>query len=513
MGLGSSAAGEALQQRDAWLVEVVMAPRMKRSDRVSRGRALRRRLPRSSHASWPTLRNRPDPLALLEQSHDARLSELEALRWGRMGVSPFTFLRGSAMVMAWDVAHLPHGDVYVQACGDAHLGNFGTFATPERHLIFDLRDFDETLPAPWEWDVKRLAASIVVSGREQGITDSCASDAVLACVRQYRETMQESLELSHQEIWYRRVDAEALTTGRSKQSRRFGKRWVSKARKRTSLREMEKLTEIVDGHRHIKEARPLIFPVEPGHMHDVIVGILDRYAASLSPDRRALFDRYRLIDLAYRVVGVGSVGTRCMIALFAGDDDDDPLFLQMKEATRSVLEPFAGECPSEPGRARRSGPAHHPGGERHLSRLEALPRPRLLRAAVEGHEGHHRLREADAGGARRIRHAVRSHARAGPRAERRLLPDCRVSRQERCLRCGHAQFCARVRRAGRARSRGSGKGGPRGAHPDRPAPRFCLTTTSSAWWARGRAIAPRDPRHDEYAKSVAKPHLPRNSQS
>ena len=334
-----------MRQPLAWLVEILMAPRMQRSDRLAKGLALRGRLPRSSHAAWPTLRNRPDPLVLLERSHDARLSELEALRWGRMGVSPFTFLRGSAMVMAWDVAHLPHGDVYVQACGDAHLGNFGTFATPERSLIFDLRDFDETLPAPWEWDVKRLAASIVVSAREQGITDSSASDAVLACVRQYRETMQESLELSHQEIWYRRVDAAALTTGKSKQSRRFGKRWMAKARKRTSLREMEKLTEIVDGHRHIKEARPLIFPVEQGHMHDVIVGILGQYAATLSPDRRALFDRYRLIDLAYRVVGVGSVGTRCMIALFAGDDDDDPLFLQMKEASRSVLEPFAGECP------------------------------------------------------------------------------------------------------------------------------------------------------------------------
>jgi uncharacterized protein (DUF2252 family) len=193
--------------------------------------------------------------------------------------------------------------------------------------------------------VKRLAASIIVSARDQGISDARANDAVLACVRRYRETMQESVELSHQEIWYRRVDAEVLTTARSKEGRRFGERWVKKARRRTSLREMEKLTEIVHGHRRIKEDRPLIFPVEHGHMHDVIVGILEKYAATLSPDRRALFDRYRLVDLAYRVVGVGSVGTRCMVALFAGDDDDDPLFLQMKEAGRSVLEPFAGECP------------------------------------------------------------------------------------------------------------------------------------------------------------------------
>jgi uncharacterized protein (DUF2252 family) len=272
------------------------------------------------------------------------MSELEALRWGRMVESPFTFLRGSAMVMAWDVAHLPHSDVYVQACGDAHLGNFGTFATPERRVIFDLRDFDETLPAPWEWDVKRLAASIIVSARDQGISDSRASDAVLACVRLYRETMQESLELSHQEIWYRRVDADVWTTAASKAERRFGERWLRKASKRTSLREMEKLTELVQGHRRIKEDPPLVFPMEHGHMHDVMAGILGEYAATLTPDRRLLFDRYSLVDLAYRVVGVGSVGTRCMIALFIGDDDNDPLFLQMKEANRSVLEPFARPC-------------------------------------------------------------------------------------------------------------------------------------------------------------------------
>jgi uncharacterized protein (DUF2252 family) len=316
---------------------------MTRAERKAKGKALRRSLSRSSHAEC-NLPNRPDPLDLLEQSHETRLSELEALRWGRMGISPFTFLRGSAMVMAWDVAHLPHSDVYVQACGDAHLGNFGTFATPERRLIFDLRDFDETLPAPWEWDVKRLAASIVVCARDQGIKDSRAAEAVLACVRRYRETMRESLELSHQEIWYRRVDADVLRTRECKEERRFFERWLKKSRKRTSLREMEKLTEIVHGHRRIKEQRPVIFPIEHGHMHDVIEGIFGEYADTLTPDRRLLFDRYHLVDLAYRVVGVGSVGTRCMIALFIGDDDDDPLFLQMKEANRSVLEPYARPC-------------------------------------------------------------------------------------------------------------------------------------------------------------------------
>ncbi len=318
---------------------------MKRGERMAKGRAFRQELPLSSHAAWPAFRNRPNPLDLLEHSHESRLRELEAVRWGRMIASPFTFLRGSAMVMAWDLAHLPHGELYVQACGDAHLCNFGIFATPERRIIFDLRDFDETLPAPWEWDVKRLAASIVVAARERGLSHARTDEAVQACVRNYRETILASVELSYLDIWYRRVDADEWERSRSKKARKFAKRWLKKARRRTSMRELEKLTVLVNGERHIKEDRPLIFPVEDAHMRDVIAGILGEYAATLTPDRRVIFDRYRLVDLAYRVVGVGSVGTRCMIALFYGDDDDDPLFLQMKQAGRSVLEPFARLCP------------------------------------------------------------------------------------------------------------------------------------------------------------------------
>ena len=288
---------------------------------------------------------RPQPLDLLEHSHESRLSELEAVRWGRMVVSPFTFLRGSAMVMAWDLAHLAHGELYVQACGDAHLCNFGLFATPERQIIFDLRDFDETLPAPWEWDIKRLAASIVVAARERGLCRARADEAVRRCVREYRETMRASVDLTHLEIWYRRVDADDLEMSMSRRARRYAKRSLEKARRRTSRREMEKLTVVVEGERHIKEDRPLIFPVDDERMRHVVEGLFGEYAATLTPDRRVIFDRYHLVDLAYRVVGVGSVGTRCMIALFCGDDDDDPLFLQMKEANRSVLEPFARPCP------------------------------------------------------------------------------------------------------------------------------------------------------------------------
>lgn len=289
--------------------------------------------------------SRPQPIDLLEQSHQSRLPELEAVRWGRMMASPFTFLRGSAMVMAWDLAHLPHSELYVQACGDAHLCNFGVFATPERRIIFDLRDFDETLPAPWEWDVKRLAASVVVAGRERGLSRARTDEAVRLCLRSYREAIGESVELTHLEVWYRRVDAEELTESPSKKARQYAKRALKKARRRTRHREVEKLTVLVDGERRIKEDRPLIFPVADQKMRDVMAGILGEYAATLSPDRRVIFDRYHLVDLAYRVVGVGSVGTRCMVALFFGDADDDPLILQLKEASRSVLEPFARPCP------------------------------------------------------------------------------------------------------------------------------------------------------------------------
>jgi uncharacterized protein (DUF2252 family) len=315
-----------------------------RTERIAQGRALRDTIPRSSHAAWPALAGRPRAVDLLAESHEARLPELEAVRWERMMVSPFTFLRGSAMVMAWDVAHLPHSEIYVQACGDAHLCNFGVFATPERRIIFDLRDFDETLPAPWEWDVKRLAASIVVAARVRGLSRAAAEEAVRTCLRHYRETMLASLELTHLEVWYRRVSADQLRQAASPRARRFWKRALRKARRRTSKREMDKLSVVTDGERHIRPDPPLIFPLEDEHARDVARGLFGEYASTLSPDRRMLFDTYHLVDLAYRVVGVGSVGTRCMVALFSGDGDDDPLFLQMKEATRSVLEPFARRC-------------------------------------------------------------------------------------------------------------------------------------------------------------------------
>jgi uncharacterized protein (DUF2252 family) len=324
-----------------------MAPRTLsgRADRVARGRALRRTLPRSRHATWPPSNGqRPDPVSLLERSHARRLARLAPVRWSRMVGSPFAFLRGSAMVMAWDLAHLPHGDSYVQACGDAHLCNFGVSATPERRLIFDLRDFDETLPAPWEWDVKRLAASIVVAARQRGMSAARAREAVLLCVSDYRRAMRDALELTHKEIWYRRVDAVELEAGATGVTRRYFKRMFRKARRRTAKREVGRLVVTVDGHSSIGEDPPLIFPVRDSRVRSNMCALLDEYVGSLSPDRRVLLDSYHVVDVAYRVVGVGSVGTRCLVALLYGDGNDDPLVLQLKEASRSVLEPFVRRC-------------------------------------------------------------------------------------------------------------------------------------------------------------------------
>jgi uncharacterized protein (DUF2252 family) len=281
---------------------------------------------------------------MLEQSHAPRLQDLAPVRWGRMVGSPFAFLRGSPMVMAWDVAHLPHGETYVQACGDAHLCNFGVYATPERRLVFDVNDFDETLPGPWEFDIKRLAASIVVAARDRGMRRDATRDAVLGAIASYRRAMRDSLELTRKEIWYRRVDAEELEADATGATRRYFQKMFRKARRRTSKREVGRLVVTTNGEPHIREDPPLIFPVTDVRVRDNLCSLLDEYIQTLSRDRRVLMDSYHVIDIAYRVVGVGSVGTRCQVVLLYGDGNDDPLILQIKEANRSVLEPFVRRC-------------------------------------------------------------------------------------------------------------------------------------------------------------------------
>jgi uncharacterized protein (DUF2252 family) len=314
------------------------------------GRARRADVPRSSHAGWQPPADRPDPVALLEARHESRVSELVPIRVGRMLVSPFTFLRGAAEVMAHDLSATPISGLRVQACGDAHLLNFGVFATPERHLVFDVNDFDETLPGPWEWDVKRLAASVAVAGHGSSFDPASVDAAVAGMVGAYRTRMAELSTMSPLDVWYERVDVdEVLALARDQRMPVLptAEHLVERARHHTSLAALPKLTELVDGERRIIEDPPLILHEHQGF--DVPRTVFDAYLTSLSRERRALLDRYRFVDAARKVVGVGSVGTRCHIVLLMDADGAAPLFLQIKQAEVSVLAPYAGasQCAHE----------------------------------------------------------------------------------------------------------------------------------------------------------------------
>jgi uncharacterized protein (DUF2252 family) len=315
--------------------------------RAEAGRALRKAVPRSSHASWdPT--GRPSPLRLLEESNRHRLPELVPIRAARMRASPFAFLRGAPAVMAHDLATTPVTGITVQACGDAHLLNFGLFATPERNLSFGLNDFDETLPAPWEWDVKRLATSFVVAGRTVGFDPAVCRRAALAVVRTYREQLAAYAGMRLLEVWYSRVDATAIVALSRGRRRRAVTRGVDRAQHHTNLDALPRLTEPVGGDRRFVEDPPLLTHVPECDEH-WMAEVLASYRASLPDERRQLLARYRPHDAARKVVGVGSVGTRCYVVLLLGDRHDDPLLLQVKQATASVLEPYAGRY-RHPGR-------------------------------------------------------------------------------------------------------------------------------------------------------------------
>ena len=282
--------------------------------------------------------DRPDPVAVLERQGRDRLPELLPIRYGRMAASPFAFLRGSAAVMAADLASQPHTGLTVQLCGDAHLLNFGLYASPERALLFDLNDFDETFPGPFEWDVKRLAASVAVAGRENGHSDTKAHRAALEATAAYRTALRGLARKGELTVWYERIDAESLLPlVRSARHRRRVESSLTRARRRTSLHAVGKLTETVDGRRRIVHDPPLLEPAGAADMAS-LRKIFSDYRSTLSEERRLLLDRYRFVDAARKVVGVGSVGTRCFIVLLAGRDQDDPLFLQIKEARKSVLE-------------------------------------------------------------------------------------------------------------------------------------------------------------------------------
>ena len=321
-----------------------------RAERYAAGKALRSKAPRSSHAAWAPDPERPDPISLLEEANRTRLQPLVPMRFGRMSMSPFAFYRGSADIMARDLAQTPVSGISAQLCGDAHLSNFGVYASPERRQVFDVNDFDETLAGPWEWDVKRLAASAILAGRQNGFSAQESKQAVLRGMRRYREQMQQFAEMNHLDVWYFHIDVETLIAlARGKKLKQGLERASERASKRTRIETFPKLAEAVEGQYRIKDEPPLIFHYgQWDTAHDTLDteawrAFVTAYLLSLPQERHIVISRYRPLDLAHKVVGVGSVGTRCAIVLAVGGaEGDDPLFMQIKEASASVLEPYLG---------------------------------------------------------------------------------------------------------------------------------------------------------------------------
>jgi len=331
-------------------------PHLTSVERAARGKAARSEVPRRSHGEWEPSHVRPDPVSLLEDQARTRVPELVPIRYGRMLTSPFAFFRGAAYVMAADLAPTPRSGLNTQLCGDAHLSNFGGFASPERRMVFSLNDFDETLPGPFEWDVKRLAASFVVAGRELGLDEGVRRTLCLAVVGKYRRALREFAAMRTFNVWYAQLDLERLLATYAdqvgpKDLARFEKnlaRWQTK----DSTKALARLTALVDGEPRIVGEPPLIVPLrdlagdvdrDSEEVREALRGIMRSYRRSLPRDRRKLLERFRFVDAARKVVGVGSVGTRAWVVLLLGRDGEDPLFLQAKEAQASVLEPFLGK--------------------------------------------------------------------------------------------------------------------------------------------------------------------------
>ncbi|MBF4995458.1 DUF2252 domain-containing protein [Arthrobacter gandavensis] len=331
-------------------------------ERAAAGKQRRTRAPVTAHSGWRPASDRPDPIALIEEQDRTRDPDLVPVRHGRMLASPFTFYRGTAGIMAADLRDTPRAGLTAQLCGDAHLSNFGVFASPERDLLFGINDFDETLPGPFEYDVLRLAASFTVAARNNALSAADVQTVTLAAVRSYREAMREFAEMGTLEIWYASLDEQdimsvleaAVSTSRgkaqkkaAKQAQRTAEKAALKARSRNSLQALSKLAERVDGEYRIISSPPVVVPsrefstafgISPDQLQETVQQEFRSYRQTLQEDRRLLLERYELIDIARKVVGVGSVGTRAFIALLQGRDEGDPLFLQLKEARRSVLE-------------------------------------------------------------------------------------------------------------------------------------------------------------------------------
>jgi uncharacterized protein (DUF2252 family) len=362
-------------------------------ERIARGRDARQKVARSSHAQWEPAADRPDPVGLLEEQARSRVPELIPIRYGRMLVSPFTFYRGGALIMASDLAASPRSGITVQLCGDAHLSNFGLFGTPERQMLFDINDFDETLPGPWEWDVKRLAASFEIGGRDRGFSAAERRGIVVAGVREYRDRLRRAAGMGTLNAWYEQLEASVLLNlvrdevsvkRVGAKELRAAERDIAAARTRDSTRVLAKRASAVDGELRIVADPPLIVPIDdlvlPGseweHADELVKKLLSSYRRTLGRQHHPI-EEFRYVHAARKVVGVGSVGTRCYILLLLGRDHNDPLFLQVKEAQASVLERFAA----------KSTYAHH--GER------VVVGQRLMQAASDIFLGWQRIRGFD----------------------------------------------------------------------------------------------------------------------
>jgi uncharacterized protein (DUF2252 family) len=315
-------------------------------DRVSmmlKGKALRDTIPLQDHRIVPPRPKRFSSIAVLERSNEDRLDDLIPIRYSRMLVSPFSFLRGSAALMADDLSRTPRSGIYVQACGDCHLLNFGAYATPERKLVFDINDFDETLPAPWEWDVKRLATSFVVAAEDSRLSKVSAQRIAKKCVESYRENMRAYSKQSPLEVWYGHLDlAKFAKEAPNKTTKLHRESLIKKAEKQVAEYLFPKITTEINGDKRLIDNPPLIYHLDDQWMDKMARPAVESYRASLSHDRKVLLDRYQLKDIVVKVVGIGSVGTRCFVALFM-TPNGDPLLLQIKEARNSVLEPYAGK--------------------------------------------------------------------------------------------------------------------------------------------------------------------------
>ncbi|MFF3411021.1 DUF2252 domain-containing protein [Streptomyces sp. NPDC002742] len=322
-------------------------------ERVARGKAARTTVPRASHAEFRPSSKRQDPVDIIEKQSATRVPDLVPIRYARMSEAPFRFYRGAAAIMAADLAETPHTGIRVQCCGDAHMLNFRLLASPERRLMFDINDFDETLPGPWEWDVKRLSSSLVIAGRANGFSGKERASVVRAAVQSYRERMRSFAGMGNLEVWYARFDADELQQQfaplLSAKVRDSWEKTRERARAHDTLQVFDKLTHVIDGRRLIAPDPPLLMRLhdllpdtERGKLEKKLSRLIERYGQTLSTDRRTLLESYRFTDVARKVVGVGSVGTRCWIILLLGKDDEDPLFLQAKEADESVLAPYVG---------------------------------------------------------------------------------------------------------------------------------------------------------------------------